>query len=217
MTRAFPQGPLTRIIEDSSHLLHGHTAVSCIDVMHFIGVISTDWNFCEKRLDAILVHFVGYSLGHQITSQLGNQSKSDIVLLAVKKFEKNIKAKKLTEFAIKSFNKLRAVRNAIIHSHYVNTVNRGRTINFTRETSSGQFVDLSLSRKKLREIADAFASMRLFLVSLSLFYSGRSYNKRRVLPKIFVMPDIRLQPRVVAKKAPKRRPKVSLAKAPPKT
>jgi hypothetical protein len=206
--KPFPRGSLTRITDDSTQFWHGHTSSGCADIMMLIGVLSTDWNFCEARF----AHFLGRFLGDQffganVAHQLGNQTKGDILSAAVKRFEKNSKAKKSVLFMVEAFSKIREIRNAVVHSHHVFESPKRRTICFNRISQSGSAVEMIVTRKKLAELSESVYRLREFILDMEGFYFGRHHKPRKSLPRIFPLPDIRTRPRPVARRGQKLRRK----------
>ncbi|WP_290814503.1 hypothetical protein [Ferrovibrio sp.] len=97
-----------------------HNTEEAMFAVYQLGKISLVWNYCEHILGVLIwPHFGDYKKGMAVTANLGNQSRADLLMDLVNKFEENKAIIKKIEFATKAFNRLREIRNILMHSHSI--------------------------------------------------------------------------------------------------
>lgn len=89
-------------------------------IVYLLGLISIDWNMIEQFMTTLIWNYVGgYEVGMAITNNLGNRSKSEMLLELARKKEKKKSILGHIERAVKVFAILKDNRNILMHSHTV--------------------------------------------------------------------------------------------------
>ena len=190
-----------------------HAREECAEIMRSLGIIVIEWNFVEVLFGHLIWHYVGgIEVGSLITPELGNQTKADVLVLLARKHEKSRRLRECIEFAAKAFNRLREIRNILVHSHGVIAAPRGPKLIWTRMSSRRPGpVSVPIEHRHFVEIYDAVAYLGMFVAALHAFHLARARGVRTALPEIFALPDIPTQPRPVGRKGARRRRKSSPA------
>ncbi|MDR3408027.1 MAG: hypothetical protein P4L68_05975 [Methylovirgula sp.] len=99
-----------------------------------IGEIAIEWNKIEVRLDGLIYDYLSIEpdVAGFILAQLGNQTKADLAVFLINKYETNKTAKENALFCIALINRLRENRNILEHAiphlnydrRYVGTINK---------------------------------------------------------------------------------------------
>ncbi len=83
-----------------------------------VGRLTLQWTYLEYMIEVLIWRYVGdVDKGHIFTSQMGNQSLTDVLELLVKYEEMDERGRETITHAIKGFHVLRLNRNKIVHSY----------------------------------------------------------------------------------------------------
>lgn len=169
-----------------------HETDECVPVVYLLGRISIDWNFCEHFFSTLAWQYLGgVKKGLTVTSNLGNQTRADLVLNLARKFEKDAEIIGKIEFAAKAFNRLREIRNTLMHYHAIIPHESGKLE--WRRTSSSSPTGHTGSLAGLNDINDVLN----YIAKLSLFLTAIVVHKIAIenghapmpLPEIFPLPN----------------------------
>ncbi len=173
-----------------------HETEDCFLPLYFLGRISVEWNFCEHLFGTLIWHhFEGIKKGLLVTSKMGNQSRADLLLSLVRRFETNQDVLDRIEFATRAFNRLRETRNILIHTHGIDPHETGK-LEWRRASPNaqlghtGSLADLD----DLIEVLDNIAQLSQFIIEITCYYFDRQNNKEpQPLPDTFPLPKMLTQ------------------------
>lgn len=172
-----------------------HTTEGCGVFMYHLGILSIDWNWCEHMFASLIWSYIGgIEKGLLVTPAIGNQSRADILLGLVRQYERSKKTICAFEFAAKAFNRLREIRNILMHSHSVRLHKSGK-LEWVRMSSKGPYhMIVLIGIDEFVDIFNSVGELVLYITELS----SRNLAKRNglrppPLPGIFPLPDIPTQ------------------------
>ncbi len=162
-------------------------------LLYMIGYASIEWNYCEHSLSTLIWHYVGDThIGSTVTAKMGNVSRADALLSLARRFEKRRKYLECVEFATKAFNRLREMRNIVMHSHSIVNVSKEQ-VEWRRASTAaplghvGSFIrkeELAIFVMKIKELS-------FYIMELNLHnFIWKKQNRRTRLPKPFELPQM---------------------------
>jgi hypothetical protein len=177
--------------------------------VYTLGRISVGWNFCEHYFSTLVWnYFDDFEKGIAVTASLGNQSRADLLLTLVRKYERSKRVIERVEFAAKAFNRLRDTRNILLHAHSINPHESGK-LAFTRAAARPGHIHTLANLDDLNRVYEDMVKLSDFMMHVGLYVMASQHPgvPRCALPKIYSLPEmlIQLRPEVPKASKPRRR------------
>jgi hypothetical protein len=171
-----------------------HETEGAMGLVYGLGRVSIEWNMVEQFFTVLIWRYVGDDLriGMAITSNLGNQSRADVLIALARQHQGDPELLERVEFACKAFNILRENRNMLMHSHSIHDLETGKKPIWVRATGRGPkgHATVEADVADLENIVSDLARLGMFAVYLTEHVRpfGKRRRKRGPLPEIFPLP-----------------------------